>query len=182
MIRRLSSLILSLLFLASAALAGPNGAGLSINGALGTGGQLLGTVTSDNACAGCVGEYISSTILVGSAVSMSTGAAVDVTSISLTPGDWMVTGVVVTNPGGGTTQTDFLGWISTVSATLPTRPNSGAFARQPFAALAGTDISMPVGTMRLSLAATTTVYLSGRSVFAVSTDAIYGFIGARRTR
>lgn len=45
--------------------------------------QIRGTGTNDNATAGFVGEYISSTILAGAAVNVSNNTATNITSISL---------------------------------------------------------------------------------------------------
>jgi hypothetical protein len=149
----------------------------------GNGGiPVQGTNTNDSAAAGDVGQVIESTTLVASAVTLTSGVAADVTSISLTAGDWDVWGGIFTNPGVGTTQSDTLAWISTTSATVPTRPNAGAFARMPFSAATGTDVSCPAGMRRYSLSSTTTVYLSCRSTFGVNTNGAYGYIGARRAR
>lgn len=147
-----------------------------------TPGQYPGTTTNNNADAGNIGEYISSTVLAGAAVSLTTGTDANVTSISLTAGDWDVWGLVATTVAGGTTTSLAQGWISTTSATLPTIPNEGAFAYDARAIAAGGNLVMPVGMKRISLAATTTVYLSMRLTFAASTASGYGFIGARRAR
>lgn len=144
---------------------------------------IVGTTTNNNAQAGSIGEVISSSVAVGSAVSLTTGTAANVTSISLTAGDWQVCGNVATNPGGTTTQSGLIGSISTTSATHATAPNSGAYVNKPYAtASAGQAIATPVGCMRQLLSATTTVYLVVTSTFATSTNAAYGFIGARRMR
>jgi hypothetical protein len=143
-------------------------------------GQIPGTSTNDNASAGNVGEFISSTVLVGSAVSVSSVTAFNVTSISLTAGDWDVWGTLATNPGGSTTQVSCTGWLTTSSATIPTIPNNGAF-NSLVGISATTGLTMPLGRMRLSLSATTTVFLEGFVNFT-GTDAAYGFIGARRVR
>jgi len=55
-----------------------------------TTGGILGTTTNNNASAGYVGEFVSSEVLIGSAVSISANTATDLTSISLTAGDWDV--------------------------------------------------------------------------------------------
>jgi hypothetical protein len=145
-----------------------------------TGGvDIEGTNTNDDAGAGQVGQIIESTVLAGSAVSLTTATAANITSISLTAGDWDVWGSVCSNPSS--TATYYYGWISTTSATVPTAPNGGAIAviQVSFASAAGQFI--PVGQRRLSLASTTTVYLSMQSAFA-GTNAGYGYIGARRVR
>lgn len=143
---------------------------------------IIGTTTNDNAAAGSVGEYISSSVAAGSAVSLTNNAVANVTSISLTAGDWELSGNVVTNPAGSTVTTILAGWISTVSATLPTFPNGGAYTQTMVSATAGSVGAAPITTTRLSLASTTTVYLSLVAAFSAGTLGGYGFIGARRVR
>jgi hypothetical protein len=46
----------------------------------------------------------------------------------------------------------------------------------------GLPIAISTGVARLSLNATTTVYLVARSTFAVNTQSAYGTISARRVR
>lgn len=144
---------------------------------------IVGTTLADNANAGSVGEVISSTVLAGSAVALTANTTTNVTSISLTAGDWDVWGTVATNPAGTTTQSNTQGSISMVSATFPTAPNGGAWALAPFTTTAaGTPVVLPVGLMRLNISTTTTVYLVIQSNFGTSTNAGYGFLGARRVR
>lgn len=147
--------------------------------------QIPGTATNDAASAGNIGEYISSTVLVGSAVSLTNGVEANITSISLTAGDWDVSGNIAFVAAGTTVIASLSGWISSTSATAPTIPNNGAYARWAQA----TTTTMPNGTpllnvtpIRMSLASTTTIYLSTIAGFAISTLTAYGFIGARRRR
>ena len=140
-----------------------------------------GTTTNDNAAAGFVGELIESEILVGSAVPQTTGTSVNITSVSLTAGDWDVFGSYFTNMAGGTTPTGFEVAIHTVSATLPTRPNKGAGVMMNCSGV-GQNYGMPVGRKRLSLSGTTTVYLVASASFTGSTLSGYGYLGARRVR
>lgn len=147
-----------------------------------TNGHQNGTATNDNAAAGEIGEFISSTVLAGSAVSLTSGAAANITSISLTAGDWDCSGLTVSNPNAATTQSGNYGWISSVSATVPTVPNNGGIGAALYAAPAGSGVFVAVPTHRISLASTTTTYLSTLSVFAVNTNSAYGWIGCRRAR
>ena len=146
---------------------------------------IVGTTTNDNANAGSVGEVISSTVAVGSAVGLSNDSTVNVTSISLTAGDWDVSGNVAFHPAGTTTGSYLTGGINTSSAT---RPDASLGTQIPFAsgtvlsAGVALDPSFPVFTQRLSLASTTTVYLTAQARFAVSTLSAYGIISARRAR
>jgi hypothetical protein len=112
---------------------------------------------------------------------MTTGTAVGVTSISLTAGDWDVSGVFATIPAA-TTTTSYVGaGISTVANTLPAA-NTGArsILSVTSAASVGNELATP--TFRISLASTTTVYLIGYAQFATSTMTGNGFIRARRVR
>lgn len=143
---------------------------------------IYGTTTNDNAAAGQVGEYISSSILVGSAVSLTTATSANITSISLTAGDWDVEGMVIFNPNALTTTTSLQMGISQTSATLPTlgAENNSNINTQSFSA--GLSQSLSCGPMRISLSATTTIYLVAQAAFAINTMSGYGFIGARRVR
>jgi hypothetical protein len=145
----------------------------------GGGIPLEGTNTNDSASAGYVGEIVESTVLLGSAVTLTTAVANNVTSISLTAGDWDVWGNVGYNPGG--TITRLACWISTTSATYPTAPNAGALADWRAGFTSGAGQLIPAGMRRISISATTTTYLSVYAEFGTSMTA-YGYIGARRVR
>jgi len=141
-------------------------------------GQIPGIGTNTAASAGNVGELISSQILSGSAVSLTTAVAKDITSVSLTAGEWACDGNVWVIPAGNITTVE--GWISTTSATQPTRPNNGAnfkFAGITSATQVGTSLS----SKQILISSTTTVYLGVISDFT-STATAYGVINCRRVR
>lgn len=143
--------------------------------------QIPGVGTNYTAPAGFLGQQITSTVLAGSAVSLTTATAANVTSISLTPGDWIVWGNICTSPGATTTVSVFQGSISTTSATFPTAPNGGAWVLAPYSlSSAGTPECLPVGMLTVSISTTTTYYLIAQATFAVSTNAVYGSITAMR--
>lgn len=142
---------------------------------------IVGTTTNNNANAGAVGEYVSSTLAIGSAVSLTNSTPTNITTISLTAGDWDVWGEVIINPAGSTTTSNAQGWVNTVSATAPAA-GLGAYFQLPYAGSTGGVVAASTGTTRLSLASTTTVYLSTQATFATSTCSAYGFIAARRRR
>lgn len=150
----------------------------------GTGGVLVqGTGTNNNALPGYVGEEKES-VVANSTASLTSNTNADVTSLSLTAGDWDVWGNVTFAGNASTSVIINLGWISTTSATLPT---SELYANQ-FYSTVGVLVysigptSFCVPSIRLSLSATTTVYLSVRSAFTVSTTTAGGGIYARRVR
>lgn len=145
--------------------------------------DIVGTTAAGNAAAGSLGEVIESTVLIGSAVSLTTATTHDVTSISLTAGDWDVWGNVVFTSGASTTISQVIAFINTTSATVPTRPASGAIT-EITATLTGNGAtqSLSAGMRRVNVLSTTTVYLSCRQTFAAGTLSAYGYIGARRVR
>lgn len=146
-------------------------------------GQIVGTSTNDSASAGNVGEYVSATVLASASIAAgASGTPKDITSISLTAGDWDVWGTAGFLAAAGTTSTVMGGWISTTSATQPTGPNNGAFTYTNQSFPTAATEAFPTGNIRLSLAVTTTVYVSANATYAVSTMNIFGGIFARRRR
>jgi hypothetical protein len=114
-------------------------------------GQLLATATNDDADVGYVGEFATST---GSTVAgFSSG---NLHSVSLAPGDYNVWGFVQYDPTGtdGTTHKHYNISMSLTTGTLSTPRNSIYMigARSGY---------MTAATLRVSIAATTTVYLVG---------------------
>lgn len=150
----------------------------------GNGGiPLQGTNTNDNAAAGYVGEVIESIIASGSAVALTNNVPANVTSISLTAGDWDVTGVVSYITGTSSQLTYFIGSISTTSSTLDTN-NWYLFNFQTaFGPGAGNTTHLaPISTLRASLSGTTTYYLVAQDGFTGGAVSAFGRIFARRTR
>jgi len=143
--------------------------------------QLPGTTTNDNAGAGKIGEYVSASVTRASGVSLTSSTAANITSISLTAGDWDVWGTVGFAPGGSNTYTLRVGCVSLTSATT-SDADSGACYEDSATGVIGDVSFFSTGTLRVSIASTTTVYLTADAVFAVSTLKGYGFIGARRVR
>lgn len=153
----------------------------TLNASIASAANYKGTPTNNNASTGSIGEYIFSNIPPGSSISLSNGVTSNITFISLQAGDYDVWGTVGFSPGASTTQTSNVGAISLISATLPTAPNNGAYATQAGVAV-GIATTFAVGMMRISIATSTAAYLGVNSSFGTSTQAAYGFIGARRVR
>lgn len=140
--------------------------------------NLVATTTNDNASAGDLGEYVESEVGFGSAISLTNATPANVTSISLSAGDWDVWGQIDISPTG--TCTLALGWVSTTSATVPNAPNGGSYVTTDSNPVAGLFAS--TGVRRYSLSGTTTVYLSADAIFSTGTTVAYGGIYARRVR
>lgn len=146
----------------------------------GTARQLPGTTTNDTANAGNLGELITSTV---GPVSLTTGVALGLTSITLTAGDWDVSATIGFTANPATTATGFEGGISLINNSLPTPPATGAYFAITSAVGAGGIMPvLPTGTTRILLAATTLVYLIALANFSVNSMTGYGFIRARRAR
>lgn len=148
-------------------------------------GQGPATATNDSATAGNLGEYITSVVTSGSPVSLTTGVTSNITSISLTAGDWDVTGVAAFALGATTNTTYLSSSISLTSATSDTSMDRLAiqnYGTGQVIGSAGGSSRITLPTTRISLAGTTTVYIVSNCGFTVSTAAVYGEIRARRAR
>lgn len=151
--------------------------------------NVVGTTTNNSAPAGNLGEIITATVVAGSAVNLTTATAANVTSISLTAGDWDVEGMVdfviaattnINHIHGGVSDTSATLLAQTGSANVGTDPNFNRFYFN-FAPGAFTEtVSTPI--VRVSLASTTTIFLVTSATFTVSTLTAYGSIRARRVR
>lgn len=150
--------------------------GLQLSGK-GTGGAIVyGTGTNDAGSAGTVGEFVSSVIQSGSAITLSDATATNVTSISLTAGDWDVWGniTIIWPSNGGVTG---LGWISSSSATVPDSSFVAGIVNPAF-----TQFSGAVPQLRFSLSGTTTIYLTAYATATIGDRTAAGAIYARRRR
>lgn len=155
--------------------------------ALTASGQLIGggTTTNNNAATGVIGEYLISNIASGSAIALTTATPADITSLSLTAGDWEIEGTVgfITANTASVTQTRQ--WVNSVSATEPTSGATQGVSRNTMSATvfgAATQFINPTGRRRISIAITTTVYLTTQATFTVAAMSAYGALQARRIR
>ncbi len=149
-----------------------------------TGGTAIkGTNTNNNAAAGDIGEYFSSAVATGSAVS-ATGSSqfFDITSITLSAGDWDISAVFVLQLSGATASAA-TGGIGTASG------NNGAGLvqgdnRQNFAipAAGEGDIGECIPAYRVSISGSTTYYLKFLAIYSAGTPKAFGRISARRVR
>lgn len=136
-----------------------------------------GVTAGTAAAAGKVGEVISSVISVGSPVSITTGLVSDLTSISLTAGDWDVWGNINYISNGITSLGNTAAWISSTSATAPANQ---FYAAMPSDGVSGSALGFVVPSLVFNVSTTTTVFLSQVAAFSLSTQTICGGIYARR--
>lgn len=155
-----------------------------VNGGGSPAGQLPGTATNDSASAGNVGEYLTTSVASGSAVSLTTATPANVTSVVLTAGDWDCRGQISRVFTATTSYTQLSASLSTTTATI----GSPALGTQAFnanaATVPGTTVgpSTDIGPSRFSLAAGATVFLVASDTFTASTNAGYGYVACRRMR
>jgi hypothetical protein len=142
---------------------------------------IVGTTTSNNANAGAVGEVISAVTSV--AVTLTTATAANVGSISLTAGDWDVSGEVWFSIGTGLASAAVAG-VSQTSATFQTLPalNSARCQMGFSSPVLSAAATLALRPSRVSLASTTTYFLVAQMNFPSGTCTATGVISARRRR
>ena len=134
-------------------------------------GGIVGTTTNDNANAGSIGEYQTNT---ASGVALANTVYTNVTTLSLSAGDWDVEGFCAYG-GTGTGITASVCGVNTVSATNPGGPNS-------VTQFVNSLSQQVTWVTRLSLATTTTVYLGAQANFTGGSVTASGWLRARRVR
>lgn len=150
---------------------------------------IVGTTTNNNANAGSVGEYVCAQVTNGGSpigcqtnsgtpVSLTSGTPGNITSVSLTAGDWDVSGAISFLPNSSTAIQLHATAVGTTSASL-----GNDYQAALYSIAAGTGVPRQISpVVRISISSTTTVYLVGQANFTTSTLTAYGFIRARRVR
>lgn len=146
--------------------------------------DIIGTTAVGNAGAGSVGEFVSSIIASGSPVSLTSATGVNLTSISLTAGDWDVWMTCLYTAAASTNISQLLASISLVSATISllgdrsSAVTYGSAGVVPGVAHLGSSLIQ----CRINVSSTTTVYGVLQPSFTVSTLVGWGSLQARRVR
>jgi len=146
--------------------------------------RIIGTTTNDTPTAGDVGEEISSTISTYTDYT-TTATYQNVTSISLTPGDWDISAFFVysSNSATITAASNGIFVISTTTASAAGATEGLNIAYVPQAALLGTSkFSDSITPYRVSISSNTTYYLNTQATFTVGNPQFVGSIRARRIR
>jgi hypothetical protein len=141
----------------------------------GLGGMMDGSTASS----GRVGEYISGSVTGGSAKGLASGTTANITSITLTAGDWDVAGVVSFDIVTGTVSSSSAG-TSTVSASNPSDGSAVNCGLQLSGA--STYNSIPIPRKQITVSTPTTVYLVGTCNYSAGSVSAFGQITARRMR
>lgn len=157
-------------------------------------GQLYGTSTNDTPISGGVGELLINNKASASAVSLTTATIAQIATITLTPGQWEVTGGIGFKPDTTTSITAIEGGIDTTTASFggsdgiayagPTtnciKASTYMTAVVPGATTAFLSLTLPTIIIRTSTSLQ--LYLNARGTFTVSTLGGFGFIKAIRSR
>lgn len=156
-------------------------AGLTVGTSNGTATHLtiIGASDGNSAAVGVVGQYVNAVVESGSAVPLVSTITANVASVSLTAGDWDVSGVVNFAFTIVTATRFHVGTTTTITTLGP----AGTFVSKPlsFAGLSDTYSEIaPVS--RYSFSNTATVYLVADAAFSSGSISAYGTIRARRIR
>lgn len=152
---------------------------------------LKGTATNDSAAAGNVGEILSASRIRSTATALTSTVVVNVTSLSITAGQWLLIGRVGHDFDTTTSVTALIHSLSTTSAThsgadtigVPDATGQIRGQWDQAAAVNGNAArTFPPLITPLQLASTTTYYLTSSVTFTVSTTSVYGSMTAIRIR
>jgi len=142
---------------------------------------IFGTTTNNSATAGYVGEYVES--VVGPInYPTSGGTPGNITTISLTAGDWDVTFFAYLSSNGATVTTNII-MVSLYSGATQTDRVYGSnwtYVSNPTAASSENFGVIPA--YRVSLSATSTVYGKIAASYSIATPYTYCRLSARRVR
>ena len=148
-----------------------------------SGAQLPGTTTNDAGNAGNVGEYIESVVAQGSAVALTTNVAKDVTTITLTAGDWDISGNIGLVTAATTSVTQMFAGISATLNTMDfTNGRASGQVLNATVPTAGANYFLALNPVRFSINASTTYHLVAQGTFTVAALTAFGIIRARRVR
>lgn len=124
---------------------------------------VAGITNAVNPAAGKVGEHLTGA---ASAVSITSGTPIGVTSVSLTAGYWMITAVVTFTPAATTVMQTQYGGISTGSVALS---GNQYFQLSNNNTAAGQGSIFPTPVIYQNISASTTAYCVAEGIFTTST-------------
>ena len=143
---------------------------------------IIGTTTNNDANAGSVGEYVESVVAPASALSLVNNTPKNITSISLTAGDWDVSAFAGFSWFNTTVFTSGIICLSQASVTLDQVSGRASYLAPQAAATGNLNISTNITPYRYSLSSTTTIYFVCQATFSVAGLSVFGRIAARRIR
>lgn len=151
---------------------------LVVTGLITPSAGIKGTATNDSATAGNVGEYIES--VVSSVACGSNDVWTAATSITLTAGDWDVSGTMTFSPTGLTATRVLIG-IGTAAGDNNTGMVLGS-SRFDFPVPGTNPSGGTIPTLRVSLSGNQTLYLKSILTYSAGSAVMDGRLSARRAR
>ncbi len=151
---------------------------------VGTANNIQGTATNNSAAAGNIGERTTSSISTYTNFT-TTATYQNITSISLTAGDWDISAFYsyYSNSATITAASDAIFVISTTTASASGATEGKNIAYIPQATLLGTSHeSGSIAPYQVSLSGTTTYYLNAQATFTLGNPQYVGTIRAVRVR
>lgn len=153
--------------------------------------NIIGRTDAGNAAAGYVGEEITASTLQSAGVSLTTATPANVLSITLTAGDWDISGFIGYRYATSCSVTALFTAVSLTSATLPALdtlgvPTAGEVNIREMQNTVGTvkvtgaREVFSIARYRISIASSTTYYLVARADWTTSTITAFGSLTARR--
>jgi len=145
---------------------------------------IVGKTDGAAVTAGNVGQVLEQTRLRSAGTSLTTGVAANVTAtaLTLTAGEWDITGIAGFNGSGTTTVASAVATISTTSATVGGGDtygiNSTVFEHGNVTSVGSINLRLPI--FRVSISSSTIYYLAVVAGFSGSTLTAYGNIRATR--
>lgn len=145
---------------------------------------IVGTTSNNNGATGNVGENTRGQLAAGSAVGDGgDNVYFDITSFSITAGDWDVSGIASFTLNGATAGNYVLYGVSVGNSGSSFADAAGGDNQGQMAPpTANTDVTGTIPTFRVAINSTTTIYLKGLVRKSAGTIKAYGRISARRVR
>lgn len=144
--------------------------------------QREGSVAAVEPAAGVLGEELSAEVLVGAKIGLVSGTPKTIVSLSITPGDWDLFGVITFVPAAATSITRL---SQSISTTTNVHGSNKQRKQQKMTAVVVGATDTPIAdtpTVRVNISTTTIYYLIADAAFTVDTLDAYGYLRARRVR
>lgn len=171
----------------AAALVNPGGGSTAKRSFLGTigatfaGNVIAGVQNGTLAVAGQVGESIRSTVT--GVAAGAAGVVANATSISLTPGDWLIAGYVVMSGGATGLTSGSTIKMSIVSASATNGVSGDTMTQESvLALLANGFFAKTIPGYRVSVSVATTYYLTTEVTYIAGSPTVAGTLAATRVR
>lgn len=140
--------------------------------------SVQGVINGSSAAPFNIGEYFSG---YSSGVSITSSATfVDITSITLTPGDWDISGFGILSFVGTSTGNSNIAVSAFSGNTVTDHIQGDNYATTTAASSSGGNWTMTIPAWRVSITTSTTYYLKGLATFVPGTVTALGRISARR--